>query len=105
MMDYVPMPANTDEHWILLRLDLKARILFVYDSIQFEDHDDNVKGKLQCYYVLLPFFLNATRVWKIKTRTKGKAEETNKTKPLPIVWLNYLFRKQISSGCIINECC
>ena len=88
-VDYVLMPVNSYEHWILVCLDFKRRGLFVYDSIRNEGHDEIVVESLQRYAVLLPYFLENAGVWRSK-KYRGKLAKVPRLDPLPITFVDGL---------------
>ena len=56
-VDEVLMPVNTNDHWIMVRFNIKGKHLWVYDSIRNEGHDEHVMKLLSRYSEMFPYFL------------------------------------------------
>ena len=93
-VDYVLMPVNSHEHWILVCLDFKRRGLFVYDSVRSEEHDESVVKSLQRYAILLPYFLEIAGVWRSK-KYRGKLAKVPRLDPLPITFVDGLPKQEL----------
>ena len=88
-VDEVLMPVNINEHWIMVRLNIKGKYLRIYDSIRNKGHDESVGKELSRYSELLPYFLFSLGLWPGK-KPKGPIVKLPTLAPLSISWQNCL---------------
>ena len=89
LVDEVLMPVNINEHWIMVRLNIKGKYLRIYDSIRNEGHDEYVGNKLSRYLELLPYFLFSLGLLPGK-KPKGPIDKLPTLAPFRMSWQNRL---------------